>query len=276
MKRIAREALLRSFREKRSRKEALLIGDIGVGITGKMAEKAGIDMLEATTLGVFRMRGVDDEAAFRPHSSCNELTASLVKRLGKVVQATPVLAGVGAADPNLDLDRYFDELIACGVSGITNLPSAGIYDGSNRRNIDAGGMGFPEERKMIAAAREKGLFTLGHGFFEEDVLALTEAGADMVCINLRYFIEEVTQPELYHDLEKVCTIVQHTLQAAKKINPAVLVVVHGGPFGTRENIQRLYELTDADGVVVSSVIDSVPISESVSQVVTGFLNNRLR
>jgi predicted TIM-barrel enzyme len=60
------------------------------------------------------------------------------------------------------------------------------------------------------------------------------------------------------------------IDAARKVNPEVIVLGHGGPFDTPENVQVLYERSKAQGFVGASSVERIPIEAAVSEAVRSF------
>lgn len=126
MKKYMRKEILEHLRAKVVKREPIIIGGAGVGIIAKCAEQAGIDMLMAYNTGPFRMDGHPSCLGYLAYGDCNAITMNLGRIMTNVVKHTPVIAGVGAADPYRDIGRLVGYLLEMGFSGVTNVPTAGV------------------------------------------------------------------------------------------------------------------------------------------------------
>ena len=126
------------------------MGGAGIGLVAKAIDRAGIDIIMAYNTGPFRMDGHGSLAGYLAYGDANQITLDLAGQILPVVENTPVVAGIGAADPRRPMERMIDAVLAAGYSGVTNVPTAGIYDGVFRQQIDHTGLGYPKEIELIA------------------------------------------------------------------------------------------------------------------------------
>ncbi len=136
------------------------MGGAGIGLIAKVADRAGIDAILAYNTGPFRMDGHGSFAGYLAYGDSNAITLELGSKLLPVVENTPVIAGIGAADPYRDIGRLMTEMIDIGFSGIINVPTTGLYGGDMREHIDHTGLGYPEEIKLTRMCRETGYFLM--------------------------------------------------------------------------------------------------------------------
>src|SRR5207247_1278013 len=115
-----------------------------------------------------------------PCGDANPLTLDLGRLLLPVIEQTPVVGGIGAADPYRDVARLVDEYLAVGFSGLTNVPTAGLYGGDFRRHIDATNLGYPREGELIRLCRDRDVFSVAYAFSPDEAAAMAEAGGDVV------------------------------------------------------------------------------------------------
>ena len=109
MRQFARAEILERLRAVRARGEPLVLGGAGTGLVAKAADRAGIDVLMAYNTGPFRMDGQGSLAGYLAYGDANGITLELGRRLLPVVEDTPVVGGIGAADPYRDVERLLDE-----------------------------------------------------------------------------------------------------------------------------------------------------------------------
>ena len=76
--------------------------------------------------------------------------------------------------------------------------------------------------------------------------------------------------------EEAAGKMQKILAAAKKVNPDIICMGHGGPFAIPEDTRYLYEHTDAVGFVGASSIERIPIEMAIKGVLEEFKNIPLK
>jgi predicted TIM-barrel enzyme len=248
----------------------LVIGGAGIGLVAKAAERGGIDLLMVYNTGPFRMAGHGSLAGYLAYGDSNAMTIALGNEVLNSVDETPVIGGIGAADPFRDIGRLIDEMIAMGFSGITNVPTAGLYTGPFRRHIDATSLGYPEEVKLIRTCRERDIFTVAYAFSPDEARAMAEAGADVIGAHVGLTSGGWIGAEEAMDVEAACAATQEMLEAARSARPDVLVVAHGGPFEDPASVARVLETTDVVGYLGASSIERLPVERAVSGVVREF------
>src|SRR5687767_4874726 len=94
-----RDEILARFRAKIAKGQPILGGGAGTGISAKMEEEGGIDLLVIYNSGRFRMAGRGSLAGMMPYGDANAIVMDMASEVLPVVQRTPVLAGVCGTDP---------------------------------------------------------------------------------------------------------------------------------------------------------------------------------
>ncbi len=248
----------------------LVIGGAGIGLVAKAAERGGIDLLMVYNTGPFRMAGHGSLAGYLAYGDSNAMTITLGHEVLNAVDETPVIGGIGAADPFRDIGRLIDEMMAMGFSGITNVPTAGLYSGAFRRHIDATNLGYPKEVDLIRTCRERDVFTVAYAFSTDEARAMAEAGADVIGAHVGLTSGGWIGADEAMDLDRACAATQEMLEAARAGRSDVLVVAHGGPFEDPESVRRVFETTDVVGYLGASSIERLPVERAVSRVVRDF------
>src|SRR6478609_9932044 len=180
MPRIARAAILETFRAMIARGEPIVGGGAGTGLSAKCEEAGGIDLIVIYNSGRYRMAGRGSLAGLLAYGNANEIVCEMAREVLPVVEDTPVLAGVNGTDPFMIADEFLQRLIALGFSGVQNFPTVGLIDGTFRANLEETGMGFGLEVEMIREAASLGLLTAPYVFDPESAVAMAEAGADVL------------------------------------------------------------------------------------------------
>ena len=222
-------------------------GGAGTGLSAKAAEAGGIDLLIIYNSGRYRMAGRGSLAGLLPYGDANAIVVEMANEVLPVVKHTPVLAGVCGTDPFRLMDRFLDELARIGFTGVQNFPTVGLYDGLFRQNLEETGMGFGLEVEMIATAARKGLLTAPYVFDADQAVAMAEAGADILVPHVGLTTSGTIGASTALTLDDAVNSVQAMHDAAKAINPDVIVLCHGGPIAQPEDAQ--YVLDHTSGVV---------------------------
>src|SRR5439155_15844015 len=71
----------------------------GTGLSAKLAEAGGADLIIIYNSGRYRMGGRGSLAGLLPYGDANEIVVDMAREVLPVVKDTPVLAGVCGTDP---------------------------------------------------------------------------------------------------------------------------------------------------------------------------------
>ncbi len=267
----SRQEILERLRAKVARGEVIIGGGAGTGISAKMAEAGGIDLIVIYNSGRFRMGGRGSLAGMMPYGDANQIVMDMAREVIPVVKHTPVIAGVCGTDPFRVMKLFLQEVDRAGFSGVQNFPTVGLIDGVFRQNLEETGMGFGLEVDMIRTAHELGLLTTPYCFNPEEAEAMTRAGADILIPHMGLTTKGTIGAQTALTLEEAARRVQEMHDAAKRINPEVLVLCHGGPIAEPEDAQ--YILDHTEGVVGfygASSIERLPVEPAIRNRVREF------
>ncbi|MFQ6746590.1 phosphoenolpyruvate hydrolase family protein, partial [Bordetella pertussis] len=184
MPRFERSALLDKFQDMVRRRQPIVGGGAGTGLSAKCEEAGGIDLIVIYNSGRYRMAGRGSLAGLLAYGNANDIVLDMAREVLPVVRHTPVLAGVNGTDPFCNFDAFLDELARVGFSGVQNFPTVGLIDGTFRANLEETGMGYGLEVEMIRLAHAKGLLTTPYVFDPDQARAMTAAGADIVVAHM--------------------------------------------------------------------------------------------
>src|SRR5512144_472912 len=184
MPRIARQAILDKFQAMIARREPIIGGGAGTGLSAKCEEAGGIDLIVIYNSGRYRMAGRGSLAGLMPYGSANQIVKEMAHEVLTAVRHTPVLAGVCGTDPFMIRDAFLRELKDLGFAGIQNFPTVGLIDGTFRANLEETGMGYGLEVELIARAHALDLLTTPYVFSEQNARDMAQAGADIVVCHL--------------------------------------------------------------------------------------------
>jgi predicted TIM-barrel enzyme len=219
----------------------------GTGLSAKLAESGGADLIIIYNSGRYRMGGRGSLAGLMPYGDANEIVVDMAREVLPVVAATPVLAGVCGTDPFRLMPVFLDELSRIGFSGVQNFPTVGLIDGTFRVGLEGTGMGFGLEVDMIRLAHERGLLTAPYVFDHDQAAAMAAAGADVLVPHLGLTTGGEIGAVTARSLEDCVPLVQGMHDAAKRVNPEILVLCHGGPIAEPDD--AAYVIANTEGVV---------------------------
>ncbi|MBC8876406.1 MAG: phosphoenolpyruvate hydrolase family protein [Planctomycetes bacterium] len=260
-----REDVLEKLRSKVAAGKPIVGGGAGTGISAKMAEAGGIDLLIIYNSGRFRMGGRGSMSGMMPYGDANGIVMEMAREVIPVVKHTPVLAGVCGTDPFRVMKLFLRDVDAAGFSGVQNFPTVGLIDGTFRQNLEETGMGFGPEVDMIRTAHEMGLLTTPYCFNPDEATAMAEAGADILIPHMGLTTKGSIGAETALTLEESAKRVQEMHDAAKRVNPDILVLCHGGPIAEPADAQ--YILDHTQGVVGfygASSMERLPVEPAIS------------
>jgi predicted TIM-barrel enzyme len=98
-------------------------------------------------------------------------------------------------------------------------------------------MSYAKEVEMIGRARELGLLTTPYCFNVDDARLMAAAGADIVVAHMGLTTSGSIGAGTAFTLDESVTLVQAIADAAREVNPDVLVLSHGGPIAMPEDAQ---------------------------------------
>ena len=266
-----REEVLSRLRAQVAAGRPVVGGGAGTGLSAKCAEMGGIDLIIIYNSGRFRMAGRGSLSGMMPYGDANQIVMDMAREVLPVVERTPVLAGVCGTDPFRVMKRFLADVRDAGFSGVQNFPTVGLIDGTFRQNLEETDMGFGKEVDMIAAASDMGLLTCPYVFTEKDAEAMAAAGADVLIPHMGLTTKGTIGARSALTLDDAAKRVQALCDAAKAVNPEILVLCHGGPISEPEDVR--YVLANTTGVVGffgASSIERLPTEVAITNCVKQF------
>jgi len=243
----------------------------GTGISAKCAEAGGVDLIIIYNSGRYRMAGRGSLAGLLPYGDANAIVVDMAKEVLPIVKKTPVQAGVCGTDPFRVMDVFLKELKEMGFTGVQNFPTVGLIDGVFRQNLEETGMGYDLEVEMIAKAHKLDMLTTPYVFSEEDAEKMAEAGADILVPHVGLTTKGTIGAATALTLEEAAQRVQAMHDAAKRINPDIIVLCPGGPIAEPEDAQYIIDNTDGIvGFFGASSIERLPTEVAITEQVRKF------
>lgn len=249
------------------RKGGVIVGaGAGTGLSAKCAEAGGVDLIIIYNSGRFRMAGRGSLSGMMPYGDANAIVMEMASEVLPVVQRTPVLAGVCGTDPFRLMPVFLRQVKEAGFSGVQNFPTVGLIDGTFRIGLEETGMGYGLEVDMIRLAHEMDLLTCPYVFNEDDAVAMTKAGADVLVphmgLTTKGSIGATTAVTLNESVERI----QKMHDAAKRVRKDVIVLCHGGPIAEPEDAQYVLSRTKGiAGFFGASSMERLPTEVAITE-----------
>ncbi|MEU2234690.1 phosphoenolpyruvate hydrolase family protein [Streptomyces vietnamensis] len=268
---ISRQDVLDRLRAQVAAGRPIVGAGAGTGLSAKCAEAGGVDLLIIYNSGRYRMAGRGSLAGLLPYGDANAIVQDMAREVLPVVRDTPVLAGVCGTDPFRRMDLFLDELKAMGFAGVQNFPTVGLYDGTFRVNLEETGMGYGLEVDMVRAAHERDLLTAPYVFDPGQAADMAAAGADVLVPHVGLTTKGAVGAGTAMTLDRAAAAVQEMHDAAKRVNPDVLVLCHGGPIAEPEDARYVLEhTTGVVGFFGASSIERLPTERAVTEQTRAF------
>jgi predicted TIM-barrel enzyme len=244
---MTREEALGRLREQVAQGSPIIGAGAGTGLSAKLAQDGGADLIIIYNSGRYRMAGRGSLAGMMPYGDANAIVMDMAREVLPVARRTPVLAGVCGTDPFRLMDRFLADVQAAGFSGVQNFPTVGLIDGTYRAGLEETGMGYGLEVDMIRAARELDLLTCPYVFTEDEARAMADAGADVLVPHMGLTTGGSIGAQTGLTLDEATERVQSLYDAAREVNPDILCLCHGGPIAEPDDAAHV--LANTTGIV---------------------------
>jgi len=266
MPRFARQELLTKYREMIRRRQPIIGGGSGTGLSAKCEEAGGIDLIVIYNSGRYRMAGRGSLAGLLAYGNANQIVMEMAQEVLPVVKKTPVLAGVNGTDPFCMFDTFLDDVAAAGFSGVQNFPTVGLIDGVFRQNLEETGMGYGLEVDMIRLAHEKDLLTTPYVFEPKQAEDMARAGADIIVAHMGLTTGGAIGAATALTLEECVTRVNTLAQAALEVRSDIIVLCHGGPIATPADATFVLSKTrQCHGFYGASSMERLPTETAITR-----------
>lgn len=272
-----RAEILARLRAKVAAGQPIVGGGAGTGISAKMSEAGGADLLVIYNSGRFRMGGRGSLAGMMPYGDANAIVLDMAREVLPVVSHTPVLAGVCGTDPFRVMKLFLRDIDAAGFSGVQNFPTVGLIDGRFRLNLEETGMGYGLEVDLIRTAHDMGLLTTPYCFNPDEAAAMAGAGADILIPHMGLTTKGTIGAGTALTLEACVPAVQAMHDAARRVNPDILVLCHGGPIAEPQDAQYILDhTTGIVGFYGASSMERLPVEPAIRDRVREFTSLTFR
>jgi predicted TIM-barrel enzyme len=268
---MTRSDILARLRAKVAAGRPIIGGGAGTGLSAKLEEAGGIDLIVIYNSGRYRMAGRGSLAGMMPYGDANAIVVDMAAEVLPVVGHTPVLAGVCGTDPFRQMPVFLKTLQTMGFAGVQNFPTVGLIDGVFRQGLEETGMGYGLEVDLIAAAHQRDLLTTPYCFDPDQAAAMTKAGADLLIPHLGLTTSGMIGAQTAVTLDEAARRCQEMHDAAKRVRPDVLVLCHGGPIASPADAQYILDhTTGIVGFYGASSMERLPVEPAIIEQTRAF------
>lgn len=266
-----RDEVLSSLRAVVASGKPIIGAGAGTGISAKFEEQGGADLIIVYNSGRFRMAGHGSLAGLLPFKDANAIMLEMGEEILPVLKATPLLAGVCATDPFRQMDKLLSKVKEMGFAGVQNFPTVGLMDGVFRLNLEETNMSYEKEVEMVAIARGMGLLTTPYCFNEDEARRMAAAGADVVVAHMGLTTSGSIGAATALTLDQSVDLIQRISDAAREVNPEILVLSHGGPISMPKDadyVQR--RVKGLHGFYGASSMERLPVEVAITEQIRKF------
>ena len=135
---------------------------LGSGMTAKYVAMGGVDFImgsQCRKISYYRKK-VLMQAIYAMVTVMILLWNWVQEKLLPIIKNIPILFGVLASDPEINLYEYIKKIKMSGFSGIVNFPTLALIDGKFREALEEEGTSFEKEIEAIKLANYFDLFTV--------------------------------------------------------------------------------------------------------------------
>jgi predicted TIM-barrel enzyme len=273
----SRSQILGRLRAKVAKRQPIIGGGAGTGLSAKCEEAGGIDLIVIYNSGRYRMAGRGSLSGLLAYGNANQIVKEMAYEVLPVVKKTPVLAGVNGTDPFLLPRSFLTELRELGFAGVQNFPTVGLIDGEFRKNLEETGITFRQEVDLIALAHEMDLLTTPYVFNEEEARWMTEAGADVVVAHMGCTSGGTIGAKSVTPIDACLPRIQRIVEVCKERRADVLVLCHGGPLAMPGDAQHVFDrVKGVDGFYGASSMERLPTEIALTKQIRDFAALKLK
>lgn len=252
--------------------KAIIAAGAGTGISAKFIEKGGADLIIIYNSGRFRMAGHGSTAGLMAYGDANAEAMAIGEfEVLPIVEEIPVICGVHGSDPRRRMWHHLLKVKEMGFSGVNNFPTHCIVDGHFRSILEETGMGFDKEVEMVRLASKMDLFSIVYVATAEEAVKMAEVGADAIITHVGTTVGgSVGVVDATCSMDDAIQRTQEIIDAAKKVNPDIFFLAHGGPINTPEDVRIVLDRTDVHGFVGASSLERMGIEQSLTELTRKF------
>lgn len=263
MQYIPQKQIIKSLTKQRGQ----IIGmTVGSGLFYKYAVMNQMDLLLVLSASRFRQMGLSSLAGSMPFDNSNHMVLDFALReIMSNEPQIPVIFGLCATDPTIVIDDFLQQLKMYGFSGVCNLPSISIIDGSYSEALREVGFSYEAEVNALRLAHDMGLLTIGMVRDVGQAHLMVQAGCDIICVYLGAASSGVLGAKYEVNLKNAEELIGNIFETCKKEREDILLMIYGGPAKTPSSINYLIDKTNADGFFGGYTFERLMVECSFSE-----------
>ena len=266
-----RDAILKTLRGQIESNGHIIGAAVGSGLTAKLCAFGGADILLVLSAGKYRIMGRSSFGSYFCYGNNNEQVMALGKHeIFPIVRSVPLLFGLMATDPTIQLYDYIKSIQAAGFSGAVNFPTVALIDGKFREALEEEGTTFDREVAAIKLANHFDMFTMAFVTNENETRQMISAGADVICVHLGLTRGGFLGAKKYISIDDAQKSAKKIFDVCKKLKPEVLRMIYAGPANTLADMKYIFRNSDCQGYIGGSTFDRIPIEHAIFETVKTF------
>lgn len=259
-----RENILKLLRAQININGHIIGASVGSGMTAKYAAMGGADLLLALTAGKYRIMGRSSYASYLCYGNNNDQVMEIGQReLLPILADKPLIFGLLANDPKIQLYDYLKEIKKNGFSGIVNFPTISLIDGKFRQGLECENNTYAREVLAIKLANYLDMFTIAFVTNIKEAKLMIKAGADIICVHLGLTKGGYLGAKKQISIDEARIIADNIFQVCEKMNPKIIRMVYAGPANTLVDMQYIYQNTRCQGYIGGSTFDRIPTEQAI-------------
>jgi predicted TIM-barrel enzyme len=271
MKQYTRDEVLKRLKNKLATGRIIVAAGAGTGISAKFEEEGGADLILVFNSGLYRMHGLGSLSGWMAYGNANEVSLQLGERyVLPIVKEVPVICSVNGTDPTMVMEVFLKKLKEVGFSGINNFPTIGMIDGNFRAALEDTGMGYDKEVAVTALAHKIGLFTTAYAFTPDEARRMAEAGCDVLLAHVGLTVGGAIGASKTMSLDEAAERTRGMADAAKDVNPDIIILCHGGPISTPAAVENILKKVPIHGFVGASSMERLPVEKGIRDATSAF------
>ena len=264
MKQYTREQVLERLNAKLASGRIIVAAGAGTGISAKFEEEGGADFLMVFNSGRYRLHGLGSLSGWMAYGNANTISLEMGERqILPIVKEVPVVCSINGTDPTLVMEVFLKRVKEAGFSGINNFPTIGMIDGNFRAALEGTGMGYDKEVDVTALAHEMGFFTTAYAFTADEASRMAQAGCDCLLAHVGLTVGGSIGAQQTMGMDEAADKTREMADAAKAVNPDIMVLCHGGPISSPADVAELLKRVPIDGFVGASSMERMPVEKGI-------------
>ncbi len=122
-------------------------------------------------------------------------------------------------------------------------------------------MGWDRELDLVKTAHEMEMFCLEYAFTPEEARKIAEVGCPAISSHVGSTVGGARGAKTAITLDDAVRISQEIFDAARDVNPDIILFAHGGPMKGPKEVQYVLDNTNAQGFIGGSAAERMPIEK---------------